>query len=152
MHDAPAYARRKFDKREQKKYNSNREMAVISTWFKILTALLVLPVVLAGGAVSVCSCHHEVVYVGQCSCEHGHGHTKHAPQEQDEHRCEHIDNQMQPTSAQVQLPTPDWDAAPLPLAPTFMASMQHLRSLVMLDLARSRLWEPPETINTPLLI
>jgi hypothetical protein len=33
-----------------------------------------------------------------------------------------------------------------------MASMQHLRSLVMLDLARSRLWEPPETINTPLLI
>ena len=127
------------------------------TWLRLLTALLVLPMVLVAGVVKTCPCNQEQVPVAKCCCCHEHAaseeHHHHQPAPQaPEHRCAHVQNDMQPVSVQVQLPDFSWDDAPLCVVPDFHLYRSCMHSCVMLTLARSRLWEPPETVNRPMLI
>ena len=129
-------------------------MTRMHTWAKMLLALLILPVVAVGGAVSVCTCHHEPVHVGSsCGCGHGHIHEGEPQKEQpQEHRCAHVENEMQPVSAQIQLPIFDWAEGTAVQMPDFHWCLSRMHSLVAMSLERTWLWDPPDTRLLPLLI
>ncbi len=76
---------------------------------------------------------------------------KHAPTPK-EHRCAHVENEMQPVSAQVQVPV--FTAVEMQGAepPDFQWCLSRMHSLVALCLERAALWDPPNTRISPLLI
>lgn len=129
-------------------------MACGRTWLRVLVALLILPILAVGGGVSVCTCHHEVVYAGSsCGCGHGHMHRGDEQKPQpEEHQCAHVDNEMLATSADVLVPVFDLEAAMPAEVPDFHWCMSRMHSLVALTLERTGLWDPPETRTLPLLI
>ena len=127
------------------------------TWLRLLIALLVLPMVLLGGFVKACPCRQSEMPVEPCCCGHEHAdpveapHHKEMPSSPEQH-CAHAKSDMQPVSSQVQLPEFSIDEASICIVPDFHLYRSCMHSCVMLTLARSRLWEPPETVNSPLLI
>lgn len=128
------------------------------TWLRVLAALLVLPMVLVGGTVNICPCHHEPVPEEVCCCGHEHAapletHHHHCPVPTDpEHRCAQVRSDLQQVSAQVQLPDFSLVEAVSCCVPDFYSYRDCMHGRVMLTLARSRLWEPPDTLNKPMLI
>lgn len=124
------------------------------TWAQILLALLVLPAVAMGGALSVCACHHEVVYSGEsCGCGHGHVHEGEEQKPQPaEHHCTHVENEMQPVPGEIQVPLFDWVEAAMAETPNFRRGLSRMHSLVALSLEHAGLWEPPDTRLHPLRI
>ncbi|MBE6436381.1 MAG: hypothetical protein E7030_09305 [Akkermansiaceae bacterium] len=129
-------------------------MAKMHTWLKLLAALLIIPMVAVGGAVKICTCHHELVQVGgHCECGHAHMQAgeKHAPTPK-EHRCAHVENEMQPVSAQVQVPVFTTVEMQVVELPNFQWCLSRMHSMVALCLERAALWDPPNTRISPLLI
>ncbi|MBE6418680.1 MAG: hypothetical protein E7031_00960 [Akkermansiaceae bacterium] len=129
-------------------------MIRVWTWVKILLALLILPAVAAGGAFSVCTCHHETVYMGDtCGCKHGHLHkSEQQKQEQPQHHCTHVENEMQPTSGHISLPEFADINVEIIEVPSFHRCHVNAHHMVTLTLERVGLWEPPDTRCCPLLI
>lgn len=128
-------------------------MAMLRTWFRVLMLLLVLPVIAVGGGVCVCDCRHQVVYAGRCDCDHGHAEEPGLPVAPgQQHRCFHVENELQAVSGQVEVPVFPLAVAILAEPLGFDGAARMLHSQVAVSLERSRLWQPPETRCRPMLI
>jgi isopentenyl phosphate kinase len=131
-------------------------MTLITTWLRIVVALLVMPVVAGGSMVAHCSCHSEVVFAGGCSCGHAHAEehnqTSEPESERDEHRCTHVENELRVVSAEVELPLFTAECAAEVSVPDFRLSQERIHSSVALALERAWQWDPPDAVSAPLLI
>lgn len=135
------------------KYAISFHMAMLRTWFRVLMLLLVLPVIAVGGGVCVCDCRHQAVYAGRCDCDHGHADAPEQPAApRQQHQCFHVENELQSVSGQVEAPSFPLAAAIFAEQPGFYVTERMLRSQVLWFLARSRIWQPPETRCRPMLI